>query len=239
MEIRHLMKWQYILIFSRYIGGVWNFPLPVPFILPSADGSHQLKSLTVWFGWGQSNNFVNTSIEWEQLRECADLWLTLNEPIFQTASNALRFETARPIWETWLLLVLIEPSEPGHPRTCVLSCTRHCRRIFKNPERAEIAPSVTERVLTTCPPERLFIATLFASGQNITHIQPTLNRRREGVYFRASRRLHYLFSIENTHKKEKRMILPKAPVTPLWRSMLHNCAPLAGRKSQCSAVTCF
>lgn len=48
---------------------------------------------------------------------------------------------------------------------------------------AAIAPSVTERVQTTCAPES-FLLPQFARGQNITHIQCSLHRQR-AEYFRA------------------------------------------------------
>lgn len=37
-------------------------------------------------------------------------------------------------------------------------CTHHCQRVFNNPEWTAIAPSELNRVMTTCPPESLFIA---------------------------------------------------------------------------------
>lgn len=116
--------------------------------------------------------------------------------------------------------------------------------LSKSLQESRTSSNCTITNWTVCwQPVRLkgFLLPQFASGQNITHIQHSLHRLRVG-YLRASRLLHYLFSIENTHRWEKTLqrstILPKAPVTPLRLSMLHICVPLAD-KSQCFALKCF
>lgn len=116
--------------------------------------------------------------------------------------------------------------------------------LSKRFQESRMSTNCTITDWTVCwQPVRLkgFLLPQFASGQNIAHIQHSLHRLRVG-YFQASRLLHYLFSIENTHRGEKTLqrstILPKAPVTPLWLSVLRICVPLAD-KSQCFALKWF
>lgn len=98
--------------------------------------------------------------------------------------------------------VLTKLSEPGLFLDILRRIHHTPIRVFKNPERAPIAPSVTERVLTTCPPERLFIATVCLRAEHrpySVHSAQAQGRVLPG----ASRLPHYLFSIENTHLGEK------------------------------------
>lgn len=79
-------------------------------------------------------------------------------------------------------------------------CSHHCQRVFMNPERR----NCTITNWTVCwQPVRLtgFLLPQLASGQNITHMQH-FSQARKG-YFQPSRLLHYLFSIEKTHREER------------------------------------
>lgn len=72
---------------------------------------------------------------------------------------------------------------------------------LKNSDLAAIAPSLTERVLTTCPPERLFIATVCLQAEH----QPCYAQSAwtEEKNFQALRLLHDVFSNKNTQWEER------------------------------------